>query len=231
MPHVGGEDGGGQRRRRRLALRAGHPDRRRRAQPEEEVRLRHERGHGRVALDTRVDQRAEGGPQSRLGRREVGRDRRRGRHQVGRRPGRSRVDVGAERQDHGPVPERRDPVGEIVGRPAVVDRHPGTGVGQEARQGDPAAGQPEHGDRPVPQLAGADRVEGEAVEIDRAGRRHRRHRSRSTDARNSVTPSSAARIATIQNRIVIFSSSQPPSSKWWWIGLIRNRRWPPDSRK
>ena len=35
----------------------------------------------------------------------------------------------------------------------------------------------------------------------------------------------------IQKRIVIFSSSQPPSSKWWWIGLIRNRRLPPDSLK
>ena len=43
VPFVGGEDRGGQRRGRRLALRAGHPDRRRRAQPEEEVRLRHER--------------------------------------------------------------------------------------------------------------------------------------------------------------------------------------------
>ena len=46
-----------------------------------------------------------------------------------------------------------------------------------------------------------------------AGRLIDDHDSRSSDARNSVTPRRAARIPMIQKRIVIFSSSQPASSK------------------
>ena len=46
---VGRQDRGGERRRRRLALRAGHPDRRRRAEPQEEVRLRDDGRGVRVA--------------------------------------------------------------------------------------------------------------------------------------------------------------------------------------
>jgi hypothetical protein len=77
----------------------------------------------------------------------------------------------------------------------------------------PAPRQAEDRHWSVAQGTGPDRLEREAVEIDRAGRRHRGHVSRFSDARKSVTPRSAARTPTIQNRIVIFSSSQPPSSK------------------
>ena len=70
----------------------------------------------------------------------------------GRRPGPSARVTDA-------VAERRDPVRQVAGGPPVVDGDPGAGVGQEACQGDPAAGQPEDRDRPVAQRAGADRVE------------------------------------------------------------------------
>ena len=104
---VGGEDGRGQRGRRGLALRAGHSDRRRRAQPQEEVRLRHERRDAPGCPRSRASTSArEGGPQTRLGRREVGCDRRRGGHQVGRRPGRPRVDVRTRVPGSPSVPER-----------------------------------------------------------------------------------------------------------------------------
>ena len=130
-----------------------------------------------------------------------------------RRPGRCRVHVRTERQGHGPPAERRDRLGQGRSRPAVVDRDAGSGVRQEARQCEPAPGQAEDRDRPVAQGARPDRVEVEAVEVDRSAR-HRHHCNLSRDARKSVTPSSAARIPTIQKRTVIFSSSQPPSSKW-----------------
>ena len=214
VSRIGGQQGRGQRRRRGLALGAGHPDGRRRAEAQEQVRLGDERRNGRVAAGPRLDQRPQGGPQPRLGRREVGRDRWRGGDQIGRRPGRSRVHVRPERQGHRPLAQRGDRVGEGRGRAAVVDRHPRAGVGQEAGQREAAAGQPEHRHRPVAQGAGSDRVEVEAVEVDRSAGRHRHHCSRSSEARKSVTPSSAARIPTIQKRTVIFSSSQPPSSKW-----------------
>ena len=85
--------------------------------------------------------------------------------------------------------------GELVGRTPVVDRHAGAGVGQEASQGEAAAGQPEHRHRPAGQRPGTDRVDGQRIEVDRLPRRHRRHCNRSSEARNRVTPSSAARIA------------------------------------
>ena len=120
---------------------------------------------------------------------------------------------------------------EVRGRPAVVDRHPCPGVGEEPGEGQAAAGQPEDRDRPVAQGAGTDVVQPQPVQVDRVGGGHGRHWSRFSEARKSVTPSSAARMPTIQKRIVIFSSSHPPSSKWWWIGLIRKSRLPPVSLK
>ena len=75
-----------------------------------------------------VDEAAEGRPEARLGRREVGVDRRRRRHERGPVEGGRRVDVRPERGD-APSPPRapdRAPRGraELVGRPAVVDGHP-----------------------------------------------------------------------------------------------------------
>ena len=210
---IGRQQGRDQRRRRGLALGAGHPDGRRRAETQEQVSLGDESRDRPIATGPGVDQRAEGGAQARLGGREVGRDRWRRGDEIGGRPGRCRVDVRTEREGHGPPAECRDRLGQGRSRPAVVDRHASSGVRQEACQCEPAPGQAEDRDRPVAQGARPDRVEVEAVEVDRSAR-HRHHCNLSRDARKSVTPSSAARIPTIQKRIVIFSSSQPPSSKW-----------------
>ena len=230
----GGEDRGGQRRTVVVLpfvpvtpiVGAGHRRRNRSAS-------RDERRDAPVALDARLDERPEGGAQARLGRRVVGRDRRRGRHEIGRRPRSSRGSTsGPSASVTGRSPSAAIASASSSAQSAVVDRHPRAGVGQEARQRDPAAGQAEDRDRSVAERARADGVEREAVEVDRAvasspasptaGPRTRGRASRRAARRGSPT---------IQNRIVIFSSSQPPSSKWWWIGLIRKRRWPPDSLK
>ena len=107
---------------------------------------------------------------------------------------------------------------------SVVDRHPGTGIGEEPGQGDPATGESQDGHGSVAQGATANRLQGQRGGIDRRGHRHAH--SWLIDDRNSVTPRSPDRIATIQNRSVIFSSSQPPSSKWWWMGDMRKIRRP-----
>ena len=77
MVAVGREQRMGQRGGRRLALRAGDPDRRRRAEPQEQVDLGHDRRRVRVPARAAIDDVAEGGPQARLRRRVVGVDRRR----------------------------------------------------------------------------------------------------------------------------------------------------------
>ena len=229
---IGGQQRRGQRGRRGLALGAGHADGRRRAEAQEQVRLgderRDRRGRRRPAPSTSARQR---GAQARLGRREVGRDRgRRGderrpppRSRPGRRPARAPAPPAARRAPRSRRRGRR-PAGRR--RPSPAPRRPTGSAPGRARCG-PARG---------PSPAGrAGRRPGSRRGRARRGRsvagRHRRHCSRSSEARKSVTPSSAARIPTIQKRIVIFSSSQPPSSKWWWIGLIRKSRLPPDSLK
>ena len=181
------------------------------------------------------DERRQGRAQPRLGRRVVRVDRGRRGDERGVGPGARGVHVRPERQRHVAALERRDRVGQVGCRSAVVDRHPGAGVGQEARQRDPAPCQPQHRHRGPAEQPVPDGGHREGIRLDRPVR-HRhpaRHASRSgwSVARNSVTPSRAARIPTIQKRIVIFSSSQPPSSKWWWMGLIRKRRFPPLTRK
>ena len=59
---VGREDGVSERGGRRLALRPGHPDRRRGAEPEEQVGLGRERGRRRVAGGPARDEPGERGP-------------------------------------------------------------------------------------------------------------------------------------------------------------------------
>ena len=226
MARIGRQQRRHQRRGRRLALRAGHADRRRRTEPQEQVRLGHERRRaGRRRA--RVDERTERRPQARLGRRVVGRDRRRRRHERGIGPRRRRVD----RPDRAPGVIGRPPrpsiaaVSSLAVAP-VVDRHRGArrrrGTGQAPGRCGPGRARSPAGR--AGRRHGSTSRSRASRSIGRAGRCHRRHCSRSRDARKSVTPSSAARIPRIQKRIVIFSSSQPPSSKWWWIGLIRNRR-------
>ena len=159
MVRVGGEERRGQRRGRRLALRAGHPDRRRPAQPQEQVGLRDEGRRRRVAGGPCLDQRPERRAQPGLGRRVVRRDRRRRGHERGIRPGRRGVDLGPERQGDGRPSSASIASAELLGRAAVVDRHARAGVGEEAGQGEAAAGEPEDRHRPAAQGAGADRVD------------------------------------------------------------------------
>ena len=234
MRRVGGEERGGERRRRRLALRAGDPDRRRRAEAQEQVHLGHERRR-RGSPASERDERLERRPQPRLGRRVVRVDRRRRRDERGAGP---RSSMG---QRPGPARSRtgRPSSASIASassssRPPVVDRH----VGARRRQGSGPARSPVRAKpstvtgRPRQRAAEhrrrasvSSRSIGRSVVIvalTPAGRSRRG---------TSVTPSSPARIPTIQNRSVIFSSSQPTSSKWWWSGAIRKIRLPPVSLK
>ena len=213
MGRIGRQDRRDQRGRRRLAFRPGDPDGRCGTETKEEVRLGHECGGRPVAAGSRIHERAQGRPQSGFGGREIGRDRGRGGHEVGACPGQRRLHLRAQRERQRAITECPDGVGEIRGRPSVVDGHACAGIREEAGQGQATPGETEDGDRPIAESAGPDRVEAETIEVDRAHHRDRPHRSRSSEARNSVTPRSAARIPTIQNRIVIFSSSQPASSK------------------
>ncbi len=229
---IRGEDRGDQRRRRRLALRPRHPDRRRRAEAQEQVRLRDQGRRGRVAAPVSGDERLERSPQPRFGRRVVGVDRGRRRDKGGAGPRRLGGHVRAGENPGRPPLERRDGVGKLGDRSAVVDRDVGAGVGEEAGQRDPAPGQPEDRHRPAAEVSRANAVERQRVEVDRPFGRHRgAHSSCRIEARNSVTPSSPDRIPMIQKRSVIFSSSQPASSKWWWIGVNRNSRFPPVALK
>ena len=84
-------------------------------------------------------------------------------------PGRRR-DPRPDRAPASPAGRRAPAIAsrELAGRAAVVDRHARARVGQEAGQGEAAAGQPEDGHRPVAQGTGPDRVEVEAVEVDRS---------------------------------------------------------------
>ena len=214
MIRIGGQERGGQRRGRRLALRAGHPDRRRAAQPQEQVGLRDEGRRCGIARGPCLHERPERRPQAGLRRRVVRVDRGRRGHERGIRPRRRGVNLGTEREADVAALERIDRTGQLLRRAAVVHGHPRAGVGEEARQGDPAAGEPEHGHRAPAQRAGPDRVHRERIGIDRPLLGHRAHTSTLTEAKKKVSPSNAARIPTIQKRIVIFSSSQPPSSKW-----------------
>ncbi len=232
--HRGGpQERRGERRGGRLALRAGDPDRGRRAQPEEQVRLGDEGRRGGVARPASGHQHPERVAEARFRRRVVRVDRRRRRHEVGVRPRSGRLDVRAEEQPDLAIAERRDRVAELGRRSTVVDGHAGTGIAEEAGERDPAARQTEDRHESPAERPAAHGVEGQGVGIDGAsGRRHRRaHASRLIDERNRVTPSRPDRMATIQKRSVIFSSSHPPSSKWWWIGDIRKMRRPPVSLK
>ena len=230
------EDRGGQRRRRRLALRAGHPDRRGRAEAQERGRSRDTRAGAPGRPPRGRHQRGEGGPQARLGRRVVGLID--GDVATSAAPAQAvgRIDVRARRAaDRAGPSSARSPSPEL-GRPGGRRRPSrGAGVGEEAGQGDPAAGQAQDGDRPAARAPPTREVAARSSGVERRARRaierHRRHPSALIEARKSVTPSSPARTPTIQKRIVIFSSSQPPSSKWWWSGAIRKIRRPPVSLK
>ena len=167
VDRVRGEDRVGQRRRRGLALGPGHADRRGRAQPQEQVGLGDERRDGRVAGRAGGDERLQRRPEARLGRRVVGRDRRRRGDERRVRPRRGRIHVRAQPQGHGPAAEEADRALELRRRAAVVDRHAGAHVVQEAGQRDAAPGQAEHRDRPPVQRPGADVGHGERVEVDR----------------------------------------------------------------
>ncbi len=230
MHRVGSEHRVAQRGGGGLALGPGDADRGRRAQAQEQVRLAHQRRRRRIARRSGRDQPLQRTAEPRLGGRIVGGDRGRCGNQRGPRPGRLGIDPGPERQRHIAALELSDGPGERVRRSPVVDGHPCTGIGQEPRERDPAAGKPEHGDRPLRERTGAHIVAA-------SGHRGRSVESWSSqtsawiEARNSVTPSRPARMPTIQNRMVIFSSSQPPSSKWWWRGAIRKTRLPPESLK
>ena len=142
------EDGGDERGGRRLALRAGDAHDPRPRQAQEELDLADLLQPAPLRLGEQVAQPGLGG-------REARRDRRRGDEQVGgvhRLGQRRRVD--AEEQVHRPPVERRDGVGEVGGRAAVVGRHERAGIGQEAGRGDPGACQPED-ERAAPGQVGA----------------------------------------------------------------------------
>ncbi len=188
------------------------PDGRRRAQPEEQVRLADQGRDARVPVGPRGDQPLERRAQPRLRGRVVGGDRGRGGHERRVCPRGGRVHVRSEPEDHVPAFQRRDPPLQLRGRPAVIHGDPRPGVGQEPRQGNAAAGKPEHGHRASVQGTGPHAVERQRVEVDRHGVQPSQT-SAWIEARNRVTPSRPARMPTIQNRSVIFSSSQPPSSK------------------
>ena len=137
----------------------------------------------------------EGRPQARLGRREVGviggRRRDQGHARGGPPPGRRRGPAGA-----GSRRALRAARSRLRARPraAVVDRHLRAGVGQEAGQGEPAAGQAQDGDRP----AGAaprstDAGQRQAVEVDRGSSLI--IASAWIEARKRVTPSIAGQDA------------------------------------
>ena len=87
------------------------------------------------------------GPQRRteprLGRRVVGVDRRRASSPARHRPSADAGSTsGPSAQASRPPAECRDRVAQLVGRPPVVDRHPGARVGEEARQRDAARANP-----------------------------------------------------------------------------------------
>ena len=211
MRGIRGEDRGDQRRRRRLALRAGDADRRRRAEAEEQVGLRDEGGPRRVR-DERLQSaaRSRGSVVGKSGL--IDGD-------VATSAAPAHAEAGstsgpASDPDRATV-ERCHRVAQLVDRPAVVDRDVGALVGEEAGEGDAGSGEAQDRDRSTAQRAREHVLEREGVEVDRPVGRHRRaHASLWIEARNSVTPSSPARIPMIQNRSVIFSSSQPASSKW-----------------
>ena len=219
VPRVGGQQGVGQGGGRRLALGPADPDGRRRAEPQDQVRLGHDRRRVGIARRPSGDQRRQGRPEAWLGRRVVGVDGRRGRHQGGARQGLGRVDLGTGQEpDRAPV-EASQRLGQLVGRTPVVDGHDRAGIDQEAGQGDPAPGEAQDAHRTTGQRAGPDRVQRQRVRVERRpgvlrrGRGHRGHASELIEAMNRVTPSRPARTATIQSRTVIFSSFQPSSSK------------------
>ncbi len=224
---VGRQQRVGQGGGRRLALRPGDPDRRRRAQAEDEVGLRDQGRNGPVAGRPAGDQVDEDGPQARLGRRVVRVDRRRRGHEGGAADGLARVDIRPGQQPDPPPVEPRGGAAQVVGRSPVVDRDRRPGVDEEAGQGDPAPGEAQDGHRQPPQGPLAETLQAELVGLDDRGRRradgvggrarslgrHRRHPSALMEARKRVTPRSPASTPTIHSRTVIFSSCQPSSSK------------------
>ena len=102
--------------------------------------------------------------QPRLGRREAAADRRRGGDQclIGQRL--AGVDLRPQHQTRAAVLDQRQLGRQLLGRTRVIDGHLRTPAGQEARQGDAAARQAEHGHRTA-----VERVEGQPVEVDRGG--------------------------------------------------------------
>ena len=113
---IRGEDRGDQRRRRRLALRPGDPDRRGRAEAQEQVRLGDECRRGRRIRAVPSDEILERRPQARLGRRVVGVDRRRRRDERGAGPGRSGATSGPARIRTGRPSSAADGVGQLGSR-------------------------------------------------------------------------------------------------------------------
>ncbi len=146
MGRIGGEQRRGQRRGGGLALRAGDPDRRARAHPQEQVRLAYQ---GRVAVRIRQigrDDCPQRRPEAGLGRGEVRVDARRRGDEVRVGPGGGRLDVRTQAQADRPAAQRFDRCRQVGFGPAVVDGDVGARVGEEAGQGDAAAGQTEDGD-------------------------------------------------------------------------------------
>ena len=169
-------------------------------QAQEQLHLAHDLGPARLGRGERL-------AQPRVGGREARRDRGAGDEQVGVREQRHRVGlVHAERQAHRPRAECGDRVRQLRGRPSVVGGDHRAGIGQEAAGGDARAGQPEDDGATAAEVV--DRS-------DRGGRGRSSsvHRKPFTLPRKMLNPSSPARAATIQNRMVIFSSAQPMSSK------------------
>ena len=203
-----------QRRRGGLALGPRHADRRRGAQAQEQIDLRDEGRGSRSPAARRSTRSREHGAKARLGRREVGVDRRARWRPV---PRRRSPTAGRPRGRAASVTARpsscRDGPLQLRSRSRVIDASRGARIGQEARQRDAAASEPEDGHGPAARgrprrslPASACRGRSGAVIVVTG--------SRWIEARKSVMPRSPARTATIQKRSVIFSSSQPPSSKW-----------------
>src|SRR5262249_25729145 len=92
------------------------------------------------------------------------------------------------------------------------------GLGLLVHAGDVRALAPEQARRGQAALADPSDHHARACELGEHGQVHR-----SLIASTATAPQ---RMATIQNRTMIFGSGTPLSSKWWWTGAILNTRRP-----
>ncbi len=214
MGGIGREDGRDQRRGRRLALRSGDPDRRRRAEAQEQVRLGHERRRRGIAALAPQAEVAERVAHELVGGRELLVHRRRRDDESRSCPRRRAIHPGADPVLDLAVPELGERFLELAVAAHVVDPDMGPRVVEEPGGRNSGPGKPEDRHGPPAQDACPDVRHRQSIEIERPLGRHRRaHASCLIEARKRVTPRSPARIPTIQKRSVIFSSSQPASSK------------------